>query len=290
MFKGLTKLATRGNIGNNEGFIIDIPLRGTLDNIILVALNSSGVPVAVGSELTSIALVAGDEGQIVEPYAPADLLYHAKNRLTAQKAYTDVTGVVPIYFARMINDDENAKLAYGIGTKGLSSLTVEIETGTTTNIATIEIWAQRLVGGIFDSEGLGRHYRLSKETDSNFGTGEQEFDSFPYRGRKGVRLLTVTAKNASGTGVVKKSRVEIDNAAAPMVHTGVREFAQRVAGRTPQANYYAVDFSLMNSANMGLPISSVARISFIADWSTSPGAAHDMLIETLHGVDESAGV
>lgn len=290
MYKGLTKLATRGSVGNNESFIIDLPLRGTLDNIMLVALDASGDEVAVASELTSVSLVAGDEGQIIEPMAPADLLHFAKYRLTAQKAYTDLTGIVPIYFARMINDDENAKMAYGIGTKGLSSLTVEIETGTTTNIATIEIWGQRLLGGIFDTEGLGRHYRLSKETDTSYGTGEQEFDSFPYRGRKGVRLLSVTAKNASGTGVVKKSRVEIDNSAAPMVHTNVREFAQRVAGRTPQANYYAVDFSLLNAPNMGLPISNVSRISYIGNWSTSPAASHDMLIETLHGIDEGEGL
>lgn len=288
MHKNLVRLGTFGNISSNGSFQTTIPLKGAITNIQLISLNSSGAPVAVGSELDSISLVAGDQGEIVKPMTPADLLTNALYKF-ASRGYAAITGVTPLYMAPA-NPSEAERLAYMIGTNGLSSLTVEIETGTLLGVAQVEVWGERLIGGQFDGMGLGRHVRLSKETVTSTGTGEKSFDNFPYVGGNGVRLMAIYAKNAAGTGTITKAKVEVNELPEHFAHMACHEHAQRLAGRTPQANVFAVDFALENNALAGRTLGGVSRLNFTAFWSVDPAAAHDVIVETLHGVNEAKGV
>lgn len=288
MHKNLVRLGTFGNISSNGNFSQSLPLTGAITNLHLVALNSSGNPVAFGNEIDTVCLKAGDQGEIVKPVSPADLLSDALY-FYAERGFVAIAGVTPLYVAPP-NPNEAERLAYMIGTKGLSSLTVEIDTGTLANVATVEIWGERLTGGEFDAMGLGRHVRLSKETITTTGTGDKSFDNFPYIGGNGVRLLALHAKNAAGTGTITKLKVEVNEMPEHYAHMVSHQFAQRLAGRTPQANYFTADFSLENNALAGKPLIGVSRLNMTAYWSVDPAAAHDVLIKTLHGVNEAKGV
>jgi len=288
MFKRLVRLGTFGSITSNGNFQANIPLQGAVTNLMLVTLTGAGVPVAIGSSIDSISLRAGDAGELVKPMSPADLVSDALYQF-ASRGYSAITGVTPIYCAPP-NPNAAERLAYMIGTADLSSLVVEIDTGTLGNVAQVEVWGERLTGADFDIMGLGRHVRLSKETISTTGTGEKSFDNFPYIGNKGVRLLYITAKNAAGTGVISKAKVEVNDMPEVLAHVASHQFVQRMAGRTPQSNQYSVDFALENNGMAGLSLQGVSRLNFTANWSVDPAAAHDVLIKTLHGVNESVGV
>jgi len=288
MHKRLVRLGTFGSIVSNGNFQATIPLQGAVTNLHLVTLTSSGVPTAIGSSVDSISLRAGDAGEIVKPMAPADLVMDALYQF-ASRGYAVTPGLTPVYMAPP-NPNAAERLAYMIGTKGLSSLVCEIDTGTLGAVAQVEIWGERLIGGDFDQMGLGRHVRLSKETITSTGTGEKSFDNFPYINQSGVRLLTVYAKNAEGTGTITKAKVEVNEVPEHFAHVVCHQFAQRMAGRTPQANVCAIDFALENNGAAGMSLQGVSRLNFTANWSVDPAAAHDVLVKTLHGVNEAVGV
>ena len=293
MFKRLTRLGSFGNITSNGNFQSTIPLQGAITNVHIVTLNANGLPTAlVEGTLDSVGLTAGDAGDVVSPLAPADLVSTTLFKF-AGRGYQTIAGLTPLYVAPP-NPSETERMAYMIGTNGLSGLTVDIDTGNLANggndaITQIEIWGERLTGGGFDDMGLGRHIRLSKETITTTGTGEKSFDNFPYVNKSGTRLMCLHVKNASGTGVVNKAKVEVNEMPEHLAHMVTHEFAQRMAGRTPQANVFAIDFSLQNNGNAGLPLQGVSRLNLTANWSVDPAAAHDVIVETLHGVDEAAG-
>jgi hypothetical protein len=287
MFKRLELLGTFGVLADNGTFSAALPLRGCLSNICLVTKDSSGDPVAIGTEISSISLDAGSEGSVVQPVAPAVLSYLSLYKKAAL-AFSAETGITPIYM--MPESQDSAKqVIYMIGTKGLSSLAVEIKTGTLSNVASCEVWGERLIGGKWDQMGLGRHMRISKETCVTYGTGEKSFDQMPYRGNRGVRLMAIHSQNAAGTGTVTKSKVEVDNLPESLVPYALRRAMQRIHGRAPQSNFFAIDFARDANQSVGLPLQGLSRVNITEYWSVSPAAAHDYIIETLHGVDEAKG-
>lgn len=288
MFKDLVRLGTLTSISSNSNYTIQLPLKGALTDLVAVSLNSSGVPVAIGTEVDTLSVRAGDEGEIVKPLSPAHLAYLALYKFGAT-GFTATTGVTPLYTAPR-NPNELQRLAYMIGTKGLSSLSVEVDTGTISGVAQIEIWGRRLTGADFDQMGIGRHVRISKETISTTGTGEKAFDQVPYIRERGVRLMAVHMANASGTGAITKLAVEVNEVPQHFAHVAYHQAIQKLQGRSPQANYYAADFSLDNTADIGLPMGDASRVNVRAYWSVDPAADHDMIIETLHGIDEAVGV
>lgn len=288
MHKKLVRLGSFGSITSNGSFQATIPLMGAVTNLHVVTMSAAGAPVAIGSEVSTITFRAGDQGEIVKPLSPADLVSLTLYKF-AERGYSAITGLTPVYVAPP-NPNEAERLAYMVGTKGVSSLTVEIETGTLSNVAQVEVWGERLTGGEFDQMGLGRHVRLSKETITSTGTGEKYFDNFPYINSQGVRLMAIHMKNAAGTGTITKLKAEVNELPehyAPMVS---HQFVQRLGGRTPQANYFSQDFSLENNAIAGLPLAGVSRLNVTAYWSVDPAAAHDVIVETLHGVNEAKGI
>lgn len=287
MFKGLVRLGTLTNVASNSNYTITLPLKGALTDLVAVTLNSSGVPVAIGAEIDTISLRAGDNGEIIKPVSPAVLSYLMLYEF-AERGAAAITGVTPIYTAPY-NAKEDERLAYMIGTKGLSSLSVEVDTGTISGVAQIEIWGRRLAGGLFDEMGLGRHRRISKETITTTGTGEKYFDQFPYVRERGVRLHSVHLANAAGTGTVTKLSVEVNEQPEHFAPVAFHQHAQRMQGRTPQSNYWAVDYALDNNPQAGLPMGDASRLNVKAYWSVDPAAAHDMIVVTLHGVDEAIG-
>lgn len=288
MFKDLVRLGTLNTLASNTSRTITLPLSGSVTDLCAVSLNSSGVPVAIGTQLDSLALRAGNEGEVVKPLSVAWLNYLFMYDFNA-KGYSATTGVTPLYMAPH-NASESLREMYMIGTNGLSSLTVEVETGTVTTVAQIEIWGRRLTGGNYDQMGLGRHVRFSKETITTTGVGEKTFDQVPYIRERGVLLQAVHLANASGTGAVSKLAVEVNEVPQHFAHIAFHQAMQKSYGRSPQANYYAADFSLDNNAAAGLPMGDASRVNVRAFWSVDPAAAHDMVTKTLHGFDAGQGV
>ncbi len=239
------------------------------------------------SGVATISLRAGDQGELVKPLSPMilrALCYYKYGQEDA--AFRSIT---PFYTTPK-NANALQRMAYMIGTRDLSSLVVEITTeADVSEISRCEIWGERLIGGEFDNMGLGRHMRLSRETIATTGVGEKSFDNIPYINGAGVRLMTLYAM--LGDGEIARSKVEINERPEHFTPTLMHNHVQTIHGRNSELSYFsAIDFSLDDNPTAGLSLAGVSRLNFTADWSEDPGGAHDIILETVHGIDEASGI
>lgn len=280
-----------GTIGSNGTFTQNFALEGAYKDIFLLCKNSAGAPVAYGSEISSVGIIAGTEN-IISATPPA-VLDSLNLYFNAARGAAAVTGVIPLDLTPNGLFNEIDEAAYMLGTRGVSSLKCQIKTGTLSGVASVEVWATHFAGvqnGIdFDAMGLGRHIRLSVETQEKTGTGEKEFTRYPYVGDRGVGLVAVAFANASGTGTVRAAKVERGNESVEIVPVAVDQANQRQNFRTPQSNYAVKDFALGNSQFSFLPISNATRLKSTVDWSIDPAASQEIYILTLHGINEQKG-
>lgn len=287
-------LYTITNLASNAPFVAPIVRQGAYRNIHLECLDSSGDPVAYGSEVSSVELVAGGES-IIKPYPPAVLL---ADMLYDHPEYAASTGIIPINTDHPGLSNEIEQLPYSIGTYGLSDLYVRVRMGTKANVNSIRVWADQYEGVEvvkgqpldFNTMTLGRHIRMDVVTDTATGTGLNEYDKYPHLNKVGVKLMSLMCANAAGTGVVKELKVELGNDQEQMVSVASEQNRQRMAGRRPQANYFHYDFALGNHSGSGLPLGPVEKIKSTLNWSTDPAATHYNYVKTVHGVDPKANI
>jgi hypothetical protein len=285
--KGRVLVGDFGSITSNGTFTVNAPLVGAYSDFCLLALNSSGAPVAVGTEIDTVSLIAGTEN-LIQPVSPAFLLMRNLYYNTPA-GYAAITGIVPMDLTPMGLYDNRESDAYMLGTNGVSSLKCTIKMGTLSGVASVQLWAVHKQGGIYDLMGLGRHVRINIETVTAYGTGEKEFDGYPHINSKGVGLLCVHFANAAGTGTITKAKIEINNERSDLVPVAVLQNEQQQSFRKPQSNYVQCDFSVENYPGSFLPLGRVTRLKSTLNWSVSAAAATQVYIETVHGINEQMG-
>lgn len=291
-------LGDTGPIADNRSFPIHLPLVGAMTDIMLVAVNGAGNPVAYGNEIVDVSFTAGSIS-IIPPMSPADLVADMRYNNGAT-GYVANNAIIPFPLELPNIVSEHDAVPYLIGTKGIPSLTITVRFSALANVAGVQAWARHFTGthlmstnsGVravnMDEMGLGRHIRFARETETDAVVGKKVFRKYPNVGEADVGLLYTTIVN--GVGAVKTLKVENNYETKEDIPYAIEAHWQREAGRTPQAGYSTFDESLGNSASAFKPLGEAKSLKATTNFSVAPaGGRFDVIIKTIHGIDPKLG-
>lgn len=239
--------------------------RGNIVNLYLRFLESDGTTVSIAdmkSEVTGAVNVKVNGVSIIQ----ADVTF----LLDRQKYFGDsigagnVASMLPIPMELSYLPTPEGRRVFALGTKDINTITVELNTGTLTNVSSIELFTE------VDNEEtrvIGEHIRIDKFA-RNFGsTGKHEVSDLPFQDKNVIGYLgahiTMPGSAVVSTVEVKRNGVVILDQIPPELNQVLleKEF------RTPQSGYFHVDFGRGRALSSLLPMANTQSFLWEIVWA-----------------------
>ena len=193
--------------------------------------------------------------------------------------------VVPFTRPRLATFDAGRAFALGLAkdASATSFETLSYAIDYTAALATAASITLHTVCDIYDPEPCGLHVRTLELVRTNTATGDEQLADLP-RNFPGV-LAYHWAAGTIASFAVYKNGVQIHrNVDAVAAYQLILD----MAGRTPQANYFHMDFAAMPSANAddlnGFEAlgAGVTEWLVVPNWSAAEGAGYVLICEEIH--------
>lgn len=265
-------------VGSNSLGTSRIPPNGTKHAVYLRVLNSSGVELprsTIISEISEIKVII--DGDVYMEGTPTFWL-------DRQKFYGDVfgagnvDGIIPIEFTLPHLESDPERRVFGWGMADVNSLTVQVQFGTVSSVAQVEV--SSLSSKL--EQKLGRHLRIRKYPQNFTSTGVQELDNLP-RKNGGIDYLALHVEE--GSGQIDKVNIEVNDInifdeVVPKLNQALLEIRKR----TPQSGYFHVDFGMFNDLGSVLSMAGINDFRQEFTWNVSAGApgVYNIYAEQIH--------
>lgn len=243
---------------------------------------------AVPAPLTRAQLIT--DVATIRAWLNGDLIYDrtATEALDEYKYHFDKFGalaaplgtiVVPFMNFNMPIFDQRRGFALGMlnSRGGYNSLTVEVTM--TAGVATAATGEIHVISDVYPAEQTGLHMRRLRTTRDLLGTGDLYITDLPrsYYGIAAYHLV-VAAGRTDRISVTKNREFLFKEQ-----HVDVMRIMQDMSGRTPQAGYETIDFSLGNDLHSVERLGGVAgEWNVIPNCNVAPGAGTVILSEEVH--------
>jgi len=243
---------------------------------------------AVPAPLTRAQLIV--DVASIRAWLNGDLIYDrtATEALDEYKYHYDKFGALAAPLGTIVIPFMNDHLpvfdqrrGYALGMKnsrgGNNALTLEVTM--TAGVATAATAEVHVVTDVYPAEVTGLHLRRLRTTRDMAGTGDIYITDLPraFYGISAYHIVTA-AGNIDRISVTKNREFILKES-----HIDVMRIAQDMAGRTPQAGYQTIDFSLGNDLHC------VERLQgFAGEWNViphaliAPGVGTVILSEEVH--------
>lgn len=275
------KNASLTGVSSNNLATRDIPKGGTIYDAYLYCVQPAGTPVTVANMKTEIQRIRlRIDGDLIIDATPTFLL-DLQKYFGDREGAGNVDGVIPLHFASMILNNPASVALYALGTQNIDNITVEVQCGTLTTTARIELYTSRSD----EKRNLGLHHRILAYPQNFNTTGEQEISTLPKTPTIAYESLHI--EDAAGTIdslTVTANAVDI----VDEIPANVQQVILENTGRTPQTGYYHVTFNRLNASNEALPMAGVNDWRQKINWSVSPGGNFTIYTLETHGLQLSA--
>lgn len=256
---------------------IDLSVGETYYNTYLYVKTAAGAAVAVAdikSEIEKIRLRA--DGKLLIDATPTFLL---DLYLYYNEAYgaTNRAGIIPINFQRRALPDALARALFAMGTADIGNLAIEVEFGTLTNVASIEVY--REVSS--EKRAMVDQVRILPYPE-NFGTtGKQTVTSLPKRVPFGV--LAQHIEESTGT-IDDVTIVANKNDIFQEIPVNVNDTRLDLARRSPQSGYYHVAYDLEDHRSGFLYLGNLQEYRAEITWSSAAPDNYTIYQEEIHNL------
>lgn len=233
--------------------------------LLLRFLNSSGVA------LTVAEMKAAGGDLLVKIDSEVVWQVDVTFLLERQKYYGDialggnVSGVVPIVFTRPLLDNLAERAASALGMGNVDSLTVEVSISSTAVLSKIELYS---VSDDLPLRNLGQHIRIHKNGRAWSTASAQELIDLPIKDPNAIAYLAEHYRYTSGTlAYVKVNRN--DNVIFEKLYADTNNVLLNLAKRTPQSNYFHIDYDALNNVASVVPMPSTSFYHELG-WTSAP--------------------
>lgn len=182
-------------------------------------------------------------------------------------------GFIHIDHARKHLDVSASGAVYGLGTKNIEQITVEVKVKSSSTVLKKLI----LRGERSDAENdLKTHIQIIPVSIGK-ETTEQEITEIPdNENNNGYAAVHFNNGNISKMSVRAGSEEVIEELSADL-----NKWILQKAGRTPQTGYYHVCFDLDNIAESFLPLAGINDLRFKPSFSSAPTGGHTLYLEKV---------
>ncbi len=263
------KLPDATGVAANSQATMVVPSIGTFYESRFEFLTAADAAVSVANIKSSVtAIKTRVDGDLILDATPTFLF-------DRQKYYTDkigadnIAGVLPVDYAKtnITLPGERAQLA--LGTRGVDQIVHEFTLGTLAgSLAKISHTADVTV----EDRPPGPHLRINQFPQTFGTTGVQEVVTLPKE--PGTGYTNIHIYSTAGT-VVDVTLIVDGNEILDAVKLFTQQSRLERYGRNPQANYYHIDFGLMDELLGFLPMNRndgrvVQDLRLKINWSVSP--------------------
>jgi len=193
--------------------------------------------------------------------------------LEIQKYYGDialggnVAGVCVLDLTRPVLNSFGERALYSYGLGNVKDVIVEIDVVSVATLARIELYS---VTDDMPIRDLGDHVVVNKYPRTFADTGDQEENNLPKDDRMAKAYLAAHIRYTTGTlNYVTFKRNGVD--AFVKLTPELNQVALGYAKRTPQTNYFHLDFDLGNSFDSVLPVPADS-LYMVTNWAVAPTA------------------
>lgn len=276
----MKKYANMSGVATGALATMDMPVGGTHYAYFLRCLNSSDAEVTVAqmkSELDEIrVLIDGETAMDVT----STFLLELQQYYYASRDAANVDGIIPIYWSRdflpsVIGSNVAALQGdvFALGNRNINNITIEVKCGTLTNIAKIEVFAQRVDA----PTDLGQFVRVQKYPQNYGTTGTNVVDNIPAEPR--TAHLAYHVKHA--TGVLDDALLIVNGTDRLRLPASLNQVISEKSGRDPQSGITTVAFDLQNNLGGFLPMAGVQDLRLELAWSSAAPNNFDIFREAI---------
>lgn len=264
-----------------------IPATGTHTALYLRCLDSSDVALTAAEIIADVGDIAIRVGGQTIIDADAQFLLDMQQYYGAYMDAMNVDGIIPAFYTRPYLPTPQEQVRTALGMIGEGSYTVELDLAATlTKLAKIEVFADKLPM----EKHMGEHIVVRKIPQSHsVAAGLDQITDLPDLKKKAKAYLALHAY--CSTASVDFDHVTVQ-ANSKDIYKSVPALLNQVrlnkAGRTPQTNYYHMDFALQNTIQSRLRLGAITEFSQDIQFSGAgvPGN-YTIFAEQLVDIDDN---
>jgi len=178
----------------------------------------------------------------------------------------NVNGIIPMEFTRPLLNSYTERSVSALGLNNVSSVTIDVTVIAVAQLSRIEVYS------LVDTEApraLGQHVRIDRLSRSFAGTGAQEMTDLPFGDDRVIAYLAEHIHHTAGTldkAKVRRNGVDVFESLPANLNTVLLNRA----GRTPQTNYFDIEFDLPNQYLSALSMPDTQSLFHELTWSVQP--------------------
>lgn len=246
---------------------LQVPTNGRITSLMLQFKTGAGANATeahIRAEIGNIRLTLGGRDVVNAPAVKLLDLYETLGVRVGLNVGTD--GIVELNVGRLFYMDPLMRDAVGFGTANITSIQIQVQAGTLSNIASVQAFSRRQAV----NENLGTHLRFIQYPQSFNATGDHTVDTLP-RDTNSAYLMALVDDGASGTITFGEARVN-SNVIAERCPTPANKSVLSNDGLFQPAGYFAYSFT-DGATDTRLPMIGVSDFRLINTFSVAPGAA-----------------
>lgn len=276
----MKKYASMSGVATGALATMDMPIGGTHYAYFLRCLNSSNAEVTVAqmkAELDTVRILIDGETALD---ATATLLLELQQYYYAFRNGANVDGIIPINWSRdflpsVLGANTSALQGdvFALGNRNIQNITIEVKCGTLTNIAKIEVFAQRVDA----PTDLGQFVRLQNFPQNFATTGTNVVDGIP----KEIRTAHLAYHIKHATGTLDQATVIVNGTDRLKLPAKLNQVISEKAGRDPQSGITTLAFDLQNNLAGFLPMVDVQDLRLELEWSGAAPNNYNIFREAI---------